>query len=307
MASPELETIKARIEADRLRAGFSAEQFDLRAARASVGASDLPLPEGTEIRYVLAGQAGCYWVTAPGADPDRRMLYFHGGGYVAGGFASHRALAAWLSAATGAAVLFVDYRLAPEHRFPAAVDDAAAAHRLVLAAGPDGSAAPPRRVFIAGDSAGGGLAAATILRARADGLPTPDGGILLCAMVDLDEETSTFLKQSQRTRDMVRLYVSALADLANPLAAPILADLAGFPPLLIQTGAEDFCRDENLRFAARAEAAGVAATLEVWPEMIHVWQRFAPKLPEATQALERIGQWIGEVEAQGRPARASAG
>lgn len=306
MASPELDWAKQKIASDRARAGVTADYHDVRAARASLPAGDLPLPEGTRVTYEVVGEAGCYWVVAPGADPARRIVYLHGGGYLLGGFHSHRSLVAWLSHCAQAAVLFVEYRLAPEHRFPAAVNDSYAAYLHALERGLDGETSSPRSVFVAGDSAGGALAMACIQKARADGKRLPSGGVILCGMLDLDEETSRFLQLTQRSRDGVRLYVERLADLKNPLASPILADLSGFPPLLIQTGTDDYCADENARFALRAEAAGVDTVFENWPEMIHVWQRFAPKLPEATQALERIGDWIRTVEA-GSTAAAAAG
>jgi epsilon-lactone hydrolase len=297
MASPELDWCKQRIASDRARAGVSAEFHDVRAARAALPATDLPMPDGTRVTYEVVGEAACHWVMAPRADPLRRIVYLHGGGYLLGGFHSHRSLAGWLSDRAAAAILFVEYRLAPEYRFPAAVNDTFAAYLHALDAGP-GVPSAPRSVFVAGDSAGGGLAMACVQKARESGVRLPDGGVILCGMLDLDEETSRFLQLTQRSRDGVRLYVDRLKDLKDPLASPMYADLARFPPLLIQTGTDDYCADENERFARKAEAAGVDTVFESWPEMIHVWQRFAPKLPEANQALDRIGEWIRATEAR---------
>lgn len=298
MPSRELEWAKQTIASDRELAGVSATHYDIRAARASLPESRLPLPEGTEIRQIVANDVTAYRVIAPGADVKRVIVYFHGGGFLVGGFHSHRPLAAWLSHKAGAAVLFAEYRLAPEHRFPAGVDDCFAVYRYALEHGPDGMEGEPESVFVGGDSAGGAMAVSTILKAREAGLRVPKGAIILCGMLDLDEETSRFLQLTQRSRDGVRMYVSQLKDLRNPLASPILADLSGFPPMLIQTGTADYCADENERFAEKAMSAGVEVDFENWPEMIHVWQRFAPKLPEAVEALERIGAWTRLIESR---------
>lgn len=306
MASPELEWAKQQIAGERGKAGVSTEIYDIRAARASLPPTQMPLPEGTRVEYLLTGESASYWVCAPNASPERRIVYFHGGGFLNGGIHSHRSLVGWLSHYTGCAVLFVEYRLAPEFRFPAGVDDCYQGYLHALGHGPSGQRSAPSRIFVAGDSAGGALAAATILGARRDGKRIPDGCVILCGMLDLDEKTSKFIQMLQRTRDGVRLYVNYLEDLRNPLASPILADLKGFPPLLIQTGTADYCADDNVRFAEKAKAAGVPTTFENWPDMIHVWQRFAPKLPEANRSLERIGEWLSSTEAGSQPTRAAS-
>lgn len=294
MASPELKWAIERINSDRAKAGVVAERYDVNAARASLPPTDLPLPEGTRTQYVMVDNVACYWVCAPGVDPDNRILYFHGGGYFGGNFASHRSLVGWLSKHAGASVLFPEYRLAPEHRFPAAVDDGWTAYRHLREHGPNGKATA-RRLAIAGDSAGGGLVISTMLKAREAGAPLPDAGVLICAMLDLDERTSKFLQMTQRTRDMVRQYVRFLDELKNPLASQMLADVRGLPPLLLQTGTDDYCKDDSVRFEHKANEAGVKATLEMWPEMIHVWHRFAPKLPEANEALQTVASFLRRV------------
>ena len=127
---------------------------------------------------------------------------------------------------------------------------------------------------------------------RRHGLALPAAAALLCGLLDLDINRSAYLKSSARARDMVRQYVARAADLADPLACTIDAPLAGLPPLLLQTGTDDYCCDDSLRFAARASASGVAVTLRIWPEMIHVWQRFVPLLPEARQALDEVAAFF---------------
>jgi monoterpene epsilon-lactone hydrolase len=307
MASPELEWVKQQIANNRAKAGVSTEFFDLRVARASMPPTELPMPEGTLVEYCLADKATCYWVCAPESSPNRRIVYFHGGGFVNCGFHSHRNLAGWLSHYTQSAVLFVEYRLAPEFRFPIGVEDCYQGYLHALEQGPSRSRSVPTSIFVAGDSSGGALAAATVLNAQRENKRIPDGCVIICGMLDLDEKTSKFLQMTQWTRDDVRLYVHYLEDLKNPLASPMLANLTGFPPLLIQTGTEDYCADDNIRFAEKARAAGVGTTFENWPAMIHVWQRFAPKLPEATQSLERIAEWIKSIEADSIPKLADKG
>ena len=297
MPSPELEWAKQQIASNHEKAGVSTEFFDLRAARASMPPTQLAMPEGTRVEYCLAGEATCFWVCAPGSSPDRRIVYFHGGGFMNCGMHSHRNLVGWLSHLTQCAVLFVEYRLAPEFRFPIGVEDCYRGYLHALEQGPSGAPSVPSSIFVAGDSSGGALAAATVLNAQQEQKRIPDACIIICGMLDLDEKTSKFLQLTQWTRDDVRFYVRYLEDLKNPLASPMLADLTGFPPLLIQTGTEDYCADDNIRFADKARAAGVGTTFENWPEMIHVWQRFAPKLPEAIQSLERIAEWIKSTEA----------
>ena len=288
MASPELQWAKQKIASDRARAGVTADRCDVDAARASVTETRLPLPEGIQITQHQVSEVTVYRVMAAGAAADRAIIYLHGGGYIAGGFHSHRTLAAWLSEYSGMTVHFPDYRLAPEHRFPAGLEDCFNTFSSVVDA-------DPRQMFVAGDSAGGALSISVFLMARARGLRLPDGLAVLCGMLDLNEETSKFLQLTQRTRDSVRLYVTWLKQLRDPLASPMEADLTGLPPLLVQTGTEDYCADDCERFAAKARAAGSRVEFENWPEMVHVWHRFAPKLPEANDALKRLSEWMDEV------------
>lgn len=290
MTSSEIQWARERIATDRARAGVSDTVYDVSAARASLTPLELELPAGTREQRCSLDGLGLIWVVAPEADPGTCIVYLHGGGYLAGGYHSHRPLVAWLSHHARAPVLFVDYRLAPEHRFPAALDDACRALDHAWQHGPDGVARrSPSRIVVGGDSAGGGIAIATLLRRRSAGQPLPAACFSLCGMLDLDETTSRFLQSSQRTRDSARLVVHWLRDLHDPCLSVIGADLAGLPPLLLQTGSEDYCREDSVRMAERAREAGVATTLEVCPGMFHVWQRFAPTVPESMEALERVG------------------
>jgi epsilon-lactone hydrolase len=293
MASSELRWAKSLIASSRKSAGVSDDLYDVRAARASLRPLDMELPDNLVEIDVFCQFVRMKWVHVSGADGNKRIVYLHGGGYLAGGYHSHRHLVAWLAQVTNASVLFVEYRLAPEARFPAAQEDARMAVEYAYEHGP-ASAAPrgPLRVFVGGDSAGGGIAIATLLHRRDSGAAMPVAGFALCGMLDVDENSSKFLQSSQRTRDSVRFVVSSLKDLQHPYLNVVRADLVGLPPLLLQTGAEDYCRDDSIEFARRAEEAQVQVTLDIWPEMFHVWQRFAPKVPEALQALKAVAQFL---------------
>jgi monoterpene epsilon-lactone hydrolase len=241
-----------------------------------------------------AGNVNAEWVTAPGADANRAILYLHGGGYVAGSINSHRDLAGRLSRAAQARVLVIDYRLAPEHPFPAAVDDAVAAYRWMLAQG-----LKPNRIAVAGDSAGGGLTAATLVAIRDAGLQTPAAGVCISPWTDMEgigESMTTKaavdpMVQKATIVNLAKVYLAG-KDPRTPLAAPIYADLKGLPPLLIQVGGNETLLDDAVRLADRARKTGVAVTLEPWDNMVHVWHLFAPMLDEGQKAIDRIGEFV---------------
>jgi len=272
-ADEPLEEIRAQFEA--MSAGFT-PSADIRTERLS------------------AGGVPAEWVVAPGAGADRTMLYLHGGGYVVGSINTHRDLAARLSRAARARVLVIDYRLAPEHPYPAAVEDAMATYRWLLAAG-----VPPQRIVIAGDSAGGGLTVATLVALRDAREPLPAAGVCLSPWVDLEGSGESMktkaavdpLVSRERVRKTAAYYLAG-QDPRTPLAAPLYADLTGLPALLIQVGTAETLLDDSTRLAARARQAGVTVTLEPCEDMVHVWQVFAAILPEGQRAIERIGEFI---------------
>jgi len=253
-----------------------------------------PVDADVKSEPVNAGGVKSEWVTAPGADPGRAVLYLHGGGYVIGSINTHRTLAGRISRAAKARVLVIDYRLAPEHPFPAAVEDSVAAYRWMLSTG-----LKPSRIAVAGDSAGGGLTVATLVAIRDAKLPVPAAGVPLSPWIDM-EGLGDSMKSKASVDPMVQkdgLLQMAAAYLAGkdprtPLAAPLYADLAGLPPLLIQVGTAETLLDDSTRLAERARKAGVKVTLEPWENMIHVWQVFAPMLDEGQQAIEKIGEFI---------------
>ena len=233
-------------------------------------------------------------VSSGEASSGRAILYLHGGGYVIGSPATHRELARRLSVAADADVLSIDYRLAPENPFPAAVEDAVSAYRWLVGQGCD-----PAGVAIAGDSAGGGLTVATLVSLRDQGLPLPACGVCLSPWVDMegigDSMTSRASLDPMVQREglvaMAETYLGG-ADPKTPLAAPLYADLHGLPPLLIQVGTSETLYDDATRLAERAEAAGVETCFESWEEMIHVWHLFAPMLDDGQRAIERIGEFV---------------
>lgn len=253
-----------------------------------------PVPPDVAVKPVSAPAAPAEWLEPAVARDGAVVLYLHGGGYVIGSPRSHRHLAAAIATAARASALLLDYRLAPEHPFPAAVDDAVAAYRWLL----DGGTAPGR-VIVAGDSAGGGLAVATLLALRAAGAPLPAAAVCISPWVDLacagesyaTKAASDPIVRRAGVAEMARAYLGA-TDAKTPLASPLYADLRGLPPLLIHVGSEEVLLDDAAGLAERAKAAGVPATLEVWDEMIHVWHWFLPMLDEAERAVDRIGEFV---------------
>lgn len=236
------------------------------------------------------------WVVASNAEANRVILYLHGGGYVLGSIASHRGLAANLSKATQGRVLLIDYRLAPEHPFPAAVEDATTAYRWLVKDGVD-----PARLTVAGDSAGGGLTVATLVALRESGDSLPAAGVCISPWVDMEAIGESMTTRSGRDPMVQRegllnfagMYLNG-ADPRSPLAAPLYADLKGIPPLLIQVGTAETLYDDSIRLVERARESGVDAVMEPWDEMVHIWLMFAPFLPEGQQAVERIGEYMRE-------------
>ena len=231
-------------------------------------------------------------VPRPGA-----VLHLHGGGYVFGSSRTIRSLASGLAAATNMAVFALDYRLAPEHPFPAAVDDAFAAYRWLREQVPGSG-----EVVVSGDSAGGGLAVAAAVRICAELLPLPAALLCLSPWTDLSlASPSVSLNAATDTQvspaflaEAATSYVTG-ADPTTPLASPAYADLTGLPSMMIQVGAEELLVDDARRLAAAADRAGVDVTLECWEGMPHVWQSLVPRLPEAWAALAGIARWLDSV------------
>ncbi|MBT5774681.1 MAG: alpha/beta hydrolase [Dehalococcoidia bacterium] len=272
---------------------------DLATMRAGSDAAAPPVPDDVTVTEVDAGGIPADWVLAPGADPDRRLLYLHGGGYVIMSRITHRRLASDISRASGCSVLVLDYRLAPEHQFPAQNDDALAAFRWIQANGPSG-AGPAASTFIAGDSAGGGLTLSTTIAARDEGVPLPNAAVTLSAWTDVSHA-----QQSRTTRaatDPIFTNPGSLEGFSthyvgadnreHPLASPIFADLHGLPPILMQVADAEVLLDDTLNFAKRAQDAGVRTTVTVEPHGFHIYHYFLPEAPETLAAIGEIGGFL---------------
>jgi epsilon-lactone hydrolase len=253
-----------------------------------------PTPPNLKIETIAAPACPAEWLTAPSVRTDAVVLYLHGGGYVIGSPRSHRHLAAAIGRAAGTRTLLLDYRLAPEHPFPAALQDAVAAYQWLLAQG-----IASERVVVAGDSAGGGLTMATLLTLRDRGLPQAAGGVCISPWVDLTNSAESYVTKAAVdpivTRDgiegMTQAYVGG-GDRKAPLVSPLYADLRDLPPLLVQVGSDEVLLDDARGLGQRAKAAGVDVTVEEWPSMIHVWHWFLPMLDEAQSAVDGIGRFI---------------
>jgi monoterpene epsilon-lactone hydrolase len=292
MPSPELEKLVASLRA----VGFSGEKTleQLRADWEKFAESFPPAPD-ISFEPLSAGGVSSEWVTAPNSATDRVMLFCHGGGYTIGTLASYRNFTGNLARAAHARLLATGYRLAPEHPFPAALDDAVASYRWLIEQG-----IPPQRIVVAGDSAGGGLALATVIALRDRGDPLPAAIVAICASTDLAKEGASVKERAHL--DPVVNYKSSMAhalryvgnedNLKNPLASPLYAELHGLPPILILVGTHESLFDDSTRFAAKAEAAGVEVELDIWESMIHVWPLFADILPEGRAAIEKIGDYV---------------
>jgi monoterpene epsilon-lactone hydrolase len=296
MASPQLQQVFAQYKAFAQGAGQAKSPQELRA---SMAAAFSAFPSAGEVKCepVNAGGVKAEWITATNAAPDRVIMYLHGGGYVMGSIDTHRELVARLSKAAQARGLALDYRLAPENPFPAAVDDSIAAYRWLLVQG-----YKPGRIVIAGDSAGGGLTVSTLIAVRDIGAPAPAAGVCISPWVDLEAEGESMTSRAARdplvSREMIlniaKMYVGETGNLREPLAAPINASLSDLPPLFIQVGDAETLLDDSTRLADRAKQAGVDVTLQIWDEMPHVWHLAAPVLPEGQEAIDKIGEFVRE-------------
>lgn len=298
MASPQLQMA---LDAFKMMGEKMAQAGnDLKALRAVMeDVSAFPSAGETKCTPVNAGGVPAEWISGPGASEDRVILYVHGGGYVMGSIATHREMVARLSKASGARGLALDYRLAPEYPFPAAVDDATAAYRWLLSQN-----IKPAHIVVAGDSAGGGLALATLIALRDAKVPLPAAGVCISPWADMEGTGASMttrakvdpVVQKQGLLGMAQLYLGG-KDPKSPLAAPLHANFAGLPPLLIQVGDAETLLDDSNRVAEKAKKAGVKVDLEVWPEMPHVWHLFAPFLPEGQQAIDKVGKYVRQITA----------
>jgi monoterpene epsilon-lactone hydrolase len=254
----------------------------------------IPIADGAMVEDVDANGVACEWIATPKSEAGRVVLYLHGGCYVIGSRRSHRSMLSRLADTSGGRVLSVEYRLAPEHAHPAAMDDAVNVWRWLLAQG-----VAPGRVAFAGDSAGGGLVLATLVAARDAGLPMPAAAVCLSPWTDL-ELTGVSVRENADTdamlrEDDLRYYASLyLADQSPraPLASPLHADLRGLPPLLLHASTTEVLRDDSARLADRARAAGVDVTFEEFDSLLHVWHFFAGMARVSDEAMGRVADFV---------------
>ncbi len=273
--SGETDLHKERVELDKLGAMFK-------------------LPKGVAVEKVSAGGVPAEWLTPASVYDNRVILYLHGGSYTCGSCNSHRSMVSNISIASKARALLLDYRLAPEHPHPAAVEDAVAAYKWLL----DGRA-DPKNIAIAGDSAGGGLAVALLLALRDSNIPMPAACVCLSPWTDLAFTGETWKSKAKadliifdyKEHAFAKMYLGGL-DAKTPLASPLYADLKGLPPMLIQVGLDEVLLADSTRLVERLKQAGVDATLDEWEKMQHVWQFTASFMPEAKRAVLKIGEFI---------------
>lgn len=254
----------------------------------------LRIPRNVQVRHATIAGIDCDWLVPTTHDESAVLLYLHGGAYVMGSSRTHRRLVACIARAAGVRAVLPNYRLAPEHPFPAAIEDACAVYRQLLEQGND-----PARIVIAGDSAGGGLAVATLVALRDAGDPLPLAAVLLSPWLDLTASGESIQSRARldplfRPTDMpatAAFYCDEDA-LSSPQASPVFADIDGFPPVFIQVGDHEILLSDATRMTDKLSAAGIPVTLQVWPEMWHVFQFFVGQMPEAGRAVRDIGRYI---------------
>jgi epsilon-lactone hydrolase len=266
--------------------------------RTNASARLLRLPGGVAVQKVLAGTVPAEWLIPRGSPEDRAILYFHGGAFIFCSLDTHRTMVALLSRAAGARALSVDYRLAPEHPFPAALEDCLAAYRFLVRSG-----ISPRRIVVAGDSAGGNLALALLLALRRDGDPLPAAAVCLSPATDLAWTGESIKTKAEIDPMFPKGGSSSLSsridadyigseDPRNPLLSPLYGDWRGMPPILLHVGSDEVLLDDSIRLAENVRAAGGEANLVVWPGMWHVFQAMTPFIPEAAKSIRQIGEFI---------------
>ncbi|MFB0563609.1 MAG: alpha/beta hydrolase [Candidatus Lokiarchaeia archaeon] len=261
-------------------------------------ASMARLPEDVKCEPVDAGGVPAEWITTPDVVSQCVILYLHGGGYVGGSISTHRDIVVRISRVSKARILIIDYRLAPEHPFPAGLEDAVAAYRWLVST----EGIKPDNLIVAGDSAGGGLTIACLVKLRDEGVALPAAAVCLSPWTDLagtgesvksKAEIDPFITP-EGGEFMANLYLKDM-DPRNPLASPLYANLQGLPPMFIQVGTSEILLDDSVRLADRAKAVGIDVKLDIWEDMIHVFAAFAGLIPEGRQAIERIGEFIQKV------------
>ena len=289
MPSSEIDAVR-----ELLRSKPRPASFPERRERLDAIGSTFPPAADIRLEPIDANGVAAEWSLAPGSDPSKVLLFFHGGGYCSGSIVSHRGMVIEAGRAARARTLAVGYRLAPEHPFPAAIEDARRAYRFLLDQG-----IAPDKVAIAGDSAGGGLTLALMTSIRDAREPLPACAWLVSPWVDLQMTGASVAEKAVTDPLISKSYLEELAsaylagaDRRNPLVSPLNADLAGLPPLLVQVGSAETLLDDAVRIARRAGAADVWVNLEIWPHMIHAWHLWAAQVEAGRRAIASAGAFI---------------
>jgi monoterpene epsilon-lactone hydrolase len=292
MASPQSEAIRQMLREQKEAPKKEALSIEEQRRQLDYLGSFSPVESDVTVEKTrIAGVRG-EWISAPNARKDRVLFYLHGGAYCLGSCDSHRGLASRLARACESRALVIEYRLAPEHPFPAALEDSTAVYRELIRSG-----VRPENMVIGGDSAGGGLTMATLLALRDEGDPLPAAAVLISPWTDL-EGTGESMKaradvdpwlDPEKSQQVAKLYLRDL-DPRHPLVSPIYADLRGLPPMLVHVGNDECLLDDSVRLVERAKGAGVETEFKIWDEMWHVFHGFP--IPEARQAIEEIGAFV---------------
>ncbi|MFN0094177.1 MAG: alpha/beta hydrolase [Dehalococcoidia bacterium] len=284
----------ALVELIKSQGGLGALSVEAVRARTAPAEGAPPLVEGTVTAATVSGGVPGEFINAPGAEEHRIVLYFHGGGYVMGNSPGHRQFCSRLSAATGARVLSVDYRLAPENPYPAAATDGVFAYQALVESG-----FAPGNIAIAGDSAGGGIAFSVLHQIKDRGLPMPSCAIGISPWTDLTNSGASMMARADVDPLLTGMALQWFANqyvtrdqAKEAFASPLLGDITGFPPLLIQCGTFEVLYDDSARMAEAAAKAGVSCTFEPYEGQIHVFPVIAPHLPESAEAVARMGAFV---------------
>lgn len=275
--------------------------FDVEALRREMRGMErlVPRPPArSRTTEVKAGSLSFHRVVTQASRPERNVLYLHGGAYVSGAPAHYRHFSWRIADALEACVWMLEYRLAPEHPFPAALEDAVAGYQWLAGNGPK-----PGRLFVMGDSSGGGLSLSLLLKLRDDCTELPAAAVTLSPWTDLaltgpsltSNAAADPMLNAEDLPDLARLYLDG-ADPRTPYASPLYGDTVGLPPVLIQVGSDEILKDDAVRMADKLRRDNPLTRLEVWPRMPHVWQLFVPVLPEAHRAIARIGEFISNAQ-----------
>lgn len=304
---PQQEAVTQAVEELITRVTKALRGHHLSEARAIVDSISDDREYVSEFLPVDAGGVPAEWVMAPGADPARRVLYIHGGGFIMGSPKSHRTITSKFSEITSCSVLAIDYRLMPKFKHTDCVEDCRTAYRWILDNGPDG-AGSIRQLFFGGDSAGGNLALSLAAWVRDNGLRVPEAVVALSPLTDItfsgasvrdNETTDVMLKPIMKALNRLPQFIKSWWVVwtyhvrpGNPVASPLLGDLSNLPPTLVQASESEMLLDDARRYVYKAHAAGSPTWLQIWADAVHVWQIFDPHLPQAAEAWQEIGKFI---------------